>query len=94
MNQDHKAQLVAIVEALITRTLEGRLEWQWDDTLSIGTAMLANGQVVVSKDTDLDTVILFVRPPVDKLPAADCRRSVRTRSGQLFGGGAVRYGAE
>ena len=55
MAGDLLAQFGAIIEALMVRTREGKVEWEWDR--GTGTAMLINGRVVVSKDSDHDTVV-------------------------------------
>ena len=55
MVEDQMGQLRAIIAFLRIRTREGRVEWAWDEESA--TTTLANGQVVVSKDRDFDTVI-------------------------------------
>ena len=57
MVEDQLVQLRAIVNALLMRTREGRVDWEWDETDGSGTTMLENGRVIVSKDSDFDTVI-------------------------------------
>ena len=46
-----------LLRALVSRTNDGTLEWEWDK--GSGTATLDSGFVTVSKDRDYDTVIEF-----------------------------------
>ena len=55
MSENQTVQLYEIIDALLVRTLEGRMEWVWDEQQAIGTATLENGRVIVSKDRDFDT---------------------------------------
>ena len=57
MNDDHMFQIRAIINVLSQRTRERRVNWTWDAELGSVTATLSNGRVIVSKDSDFDTVI-------------------------------------
>ena len=57
MVEDQIIQFHAIISALIVRTREGRMEWEWDAILGTATATLENGRIILSKDPDIDTVV-------------------------------------
>ena len=57
MVEDQIVQLRAIISFLTERTREGRMEWEWDKARGSVTTTLVNGQVIVSKDRDYDTVL-------------------------------------
>ena len=50
-------QCRTIISNLTMRTIEGRVEWAWNEDLGSGTTTLESGRVIVSKDRDFDTVI-------------------------------------
>lgn len=57
MAEDRLAELAAIINALLTRTREGKVEWEWHPVSSRPVTDLANGRVLLDKDHDEDTVV-------------------------------------
>ena len=57
MVENHQGELIAIIEALVARTREGKMQWVWNEEFERGTATLINGRVIVEKDRDSDTVV-------------------------------------
>ncbi len=57
MVEDRMAELAAIINALVARTREGRVEWGWSQSSRRCTAELANGWVLLDRDRDGDTVV-------------------------------------
>ena len=55
MSENQTVHLDAIIDALLVRTREGRMEWVWDEQQATFNTTLENGRVIVSKDRDLDT---------------------------------------
>ena len=57
MLEDQIAEMAAIIDALVARTRERRVAWDWDQSSLQCTAELANGWILVAKDRDGDTVV-------------------------------------
>jgi hypothetical protein len=57
MAEDRLAELAAIINALIARTREGKVEWEWSVADRRSVADLVNGRVLVGKDRDGDSVV-------------------------------------
>ena len=57
MVEDQIFQFHAIISALIARTREGRIDWEWDEDLRSATATLEHGRIIISVDRDFDTVV-------------------------------------
>ncbi len=60
MDENYLSQLREIIGTLTVRTRESKMEWIWDEWSKNLTAKLTNGQIVISKDRDFDTVIRIV----------------------------------
>ena len=57
MDENHLAQLREIIGALSARTRADEVEWERDELSGNITSTLSNGQIVLGKDRDFDTVI-------------------------------------
>ena len=62
MIQNQMIQFRELINALLTRTREGKIEWAWDEQTASGIATLASGRVIVSKDSDFDTFVKIQNP--------------------------------
>ena len=55
MDENQLFQIRAIVNTLVVRSRQGKINWVWDEAQRTGIATLESGRVIVGKDDDFDT---------------------------------------